>query len=98
MTDKARLRKVLQKAKNDKVFFAENFLRNPEGKNYILEPHQKAFLQDTHPFKILLCSRRSGKSLLFQIDILHRLFFGKNESIGILFPTLSLVYYLSDKP
>ena len=89
MTDKARLRKVLQRAKNDKVFFAENFLRNPEGKNYILESHQKAFLRDTHPFKILLCSRRSGKSLLFQIDILHRLFFGKNESIGILFPTLS---------
>ena len=28
--------KNLQKAKNDKVFFAENFLRNPEGKNYIL--------------------------------------------------------------
>ena len=74
MTDKTRLRKVLQRAKNDKVFFAENFLRNPDNEPYVLEAHQKAFLRDPSQFKILLCSRRSGKSLLFQIDILHRLF------------------------
>lgn len=89
MTDKTRLRKVLQRAKNDKVFFAENFLRNPDNEPYVLEAHQKAFLRDPSQFKILLCSRRSGKSLLFQIDILHRLFFLKNQSIGALFPTLS---------
>ena len=88
MADRARLKKVLQKAKNDKVFFAENFLQNPDGDTYTLETHQKAFLRDPSPFKILLCSRRSGKSLLFQMDILHRLFFLRNQSIGVLFPTL----------
>ena len=89
MTDKTRLRKVLWKAKNDKVFFAEHFLKNPDNEPYTLEPHQKAFLRDPSPFKILLCSRRSGKSLLFQIDILHKLFFLKNQSIGALFPTMA---------
>ena len=88
MTDRTRLKQVLQQAKNDKVFFAENFLQNPDGENYTLETHQKVFLRDPSQFKILLCSRRSGKSLLFQIDILHRLFFLRNQSIGILFPTL----------
>lgn len=89
MTDRTRVKQVLQRAKNDKVFFAENFLRDPDNEPYKLEAHQKAFLRDPHPFKILLCSRRSGKSLLFQIDILHRLFFLKNQNISALFPTLA---------
>lgn len=87
MSEQTRLKQVLQRAKNDKVFFAENFLRDSEGESYTLEPHQKAFLKDPHPFKILLCSRRSGKSLLFQIDALHSLFFLKNQNISCLFPT-----------
>lgn len=89
MTDKSHLKKILQRAKNDKVFFAKNFLRDPDNEPYELEPHQAAFLNDPHPFKILLCSRRSGKSLLFQMDILHKLFFLKNQNIGALFPTLA---------
>lgn len=89
MVDKAHMKKILQRAKNDKVFFAKNFLRDPDGEPYKLEPHQAAFLNDPHPFKILLCSRRSGKSLLFQMDIIHKLFFLKNQNIGALFPTLA---------
>lgn len=89
MVDKAYMKKILQRAKNDKVFFAKNFLRDPDGEPYKLEPHQAAFLNDPHPFKILLCSRRSGKSLLFQMDIIHKLFFLKNQNIGALFPTLA---------
>lgn len=89
MTDKAYLKKILQKAKNDKVFFAKNFLRDPDNEPYTLEPHQAAFLNDPHPFKILLCSRRSGKSLLFQMDIIHKLFFLRNQNIGALFPTIA---------
>lgn len=87
LSDNTRLKKVLHKAKHDKVFFAEHFLHDPDGKPYTLEPHQKAFLRDDNPFKILLCSRRSGKSLLFQIDALHSLFFLKNQNISCLFPT-----------
>ena len=34
MTDKTRLRKVLQRAKNDKVFFAENFLETRHSLKY----------------------------------------------------------------
>lgn len=89
MADRARMRKILQRAKNDKVFFAKNFLRDPDNEPYILEAHQAAFLNDPHPFKILLCSRRSGKSLLFQMDVLHKLFFLKNQNIGALFPTIA---------
>ena len=89
MVDKVHMRKILQRAKNDKAFFAKNFLRDSDNEPYNLEAHQIAFLQDPHPFKILLCSRRSGKSLLFQIDILHRLFFLRQQNIGALFPTLS---------
>ena len=52
MTDKTRLRKVLQRAKNDKVFFAENFLRNPDNEPYVLEAHQKAFLSLKYCFVV----------------------------------------------
>ena len=34
MVDRAHMKKVLQRAKNDKVFFAENFLQNLDGENY----------------------------------------------------------------
>ena len=87
MTESTRLKQVLKRARDDKAFFAEHFLRDPNGNPYTLEPHQKAFLRDPHPFKILLCSRRSGKSLMFQIDVLHSLFFLKNQNISCLFPT-----------
>lgn len=87
MVDREKTKQILQKAKNDKVFFAENFLQNADGNNFELEPHQKAFLRDPNPFKILLCSRRSGKSLMMQIDQLHSLFFLKKQNISALFPT-----------
>ena len=87
MADREKTRRILQRAKNDKVFFAEHFLQDADGNNFELEPHQKAFLLDPNPFKILLCSRRSGKSLMMQIDQLHSLFFLRKQNISALFPT-----------
>ena len=53
--------KILIRAKNDPVFFAEHFFKNVKMENYKLEDHQKLFLRDKNPYKILFCSRRSGK-------------------------------------
>ena len=36
MADRARMKKILQRAKNDKVFFAKNFLRDPDNEPYTL--------------------------------------------------------------
>ena len=57
------LKKVLARAKADPVFFIEKFCVNQEGQKYKLEPQQKLFLRDQNPYKILFCSRRSGKTL-----------------------------------
>lgn len=88
MVNKERMKKVLQRAKNDKVFFAKHFLCDNDGHGYSLENHQKRFLEDDSTYKILFCSRRSGKSLLMQIDIIHSLFFLKNQNLVYLSPTL----------
>lgn len=88
MADKERMKKILLKAKNDKVFFAEHFLLDNDGQPYKLEEHQKLFLKDDSPYKILFCSRRSGKSLMMHVDILHSLFFLKNQNLVYLGPTL----------
>ena len=54
---------ALKKSFKDPVFFAEHFLKNTEMKNYVLEDQQRLFLRDKSPYKILFCSRRSGKTL-----------------------------------
>lgn len=82
-----KMKKVLLKAKKDPVFFGEHFLNNQKMQNYVLEPQQKLFLRDKSPYKILFCSRRSGKTLSMIIDILHNAFFKKNQSIVLLAPT-----------
>lgn len=85
MDDK--VKKILAKAKKDPVFFAEHFLINQENKPYKLEPQQKLFLRDLNPYKLLFCSRRSGKTLTMICDILHKAFFRKNQNIVLLAPT-----------
>ena len=81
------MKKVLLKSKNDPVFFAEHFFNNVEMKPYQLEDQQKLFLRDLSPYKILFCSRRSGKTLTMIIDILHKAFFRPNQQIALIAPT-----------
>lgn len=87
MNDDQKFKLVLKKSYKDPVFFAEHFLRNTELKHYKLEDQQKLFLRDRSPYKILFCSRRSGKTLSMIIDILHKAFFRKNQNIVLLAPT-----------
>lgn len=90
MNDRERLehkKKVLLKAKNDPVFFIENFCVNGQGQKYKLEPQQKLFLRDKSPYKILFCSRRSGKTLVMIGDILHKSFFRENQLLTLVAPT-----------
>jgi len=78
---------ILKKAYFDPVFFAEHFLVNKEMENYKLEPQQRLFLRDKSPYKILFCSRRSGKTLTMIIDILWKAFCRPNQQILLLSPT-----------
>ena len=86
-----KLKHVLLKAKQSPVFFAENFLVNPQLQPYKLEPQQKRFLEDKSPFRILFCSRRSGKTLTLIIDLLHKAFFHKSYNLGLVAPTMAQV-------
>jgi len=87
MENDKKLKLTLLKAKKDPVFFIENFCYNQEGKKYKLEPQQKLFLRDQSPYKILFCSRRSGKTLVMVADILHKSFFRKNQLLTLVAPT-----------
>ena len=80
-------KRVLVKAYRDPVFFIENFCYNQEGQKYKLEPQQRLFLRDKNPYKILFCSRRSGKTLTMIADILHKSFFRKNQLLTLVAPT-----------
>ena len=87
MTDNTnKVQNILRQSKKDPAKFAYYFLRNEELKPYKLEPQQKLFLRDQSPYKILFCSRRSGKTLSMIIDILHKAFFNKNQHITLLAP------------
>lgn len=86
MNDK--VTKILQKSYQDAAFFGEHFLKNVKMENYKLEPQQKLFLRDRNPYKILFCSRRSGKTLTMIIDLLHKAFFRPNQQIALIAPTL----------
>lgn len=83
-----KVRRILLKAKRDPVFFAEHFLNNVKMQNYKLEPQQKSFLRDMSPYKILFCSRRSGKTLSMIVDMLHKAFFRPNQQITLIAPTI----------
>lgn len=87
MNDQQKMQVILKKSFKDPVFFAKAFLRNTELQPYKLEPQQALFLRDRSPYKILFCSRRSGKTLSMIIDILHKAFFRKNQHITLLAPT-----------
>lgn len=84
----SKVQKILIKSYKDPVFFAEHFLKDVRMQNYKLEEHQKLFLRDRNPYKILFCSRRSGKTLTMIIDMLHKAFFRPNQQIALLAPTL----------
>ena len=88
MEQKEKITKILLKARNDPVFFAEHFFKNVKMESYKLEDHQKLFLKDKSPYKILFCSRRSGKTLVMILDILHKAFFRPNQQIALIAPTL----------
>ena len=87
MQEEQILKKILTKGFKDPVFFAEHFLKNTEMQNYELEDQQKLFLRDRSPYKILFCSRRSGKTLTMIIDMLHKAFYRRNQQIVLLAPT-----------
>ena len=80
--------KRLLLAKKNPIFFAEHFFNNVKMEPYKLEAHQKLFLNDKSPYKILFCSRRSGKTLVMILDILHKAFFRPNQQIALIAPTL----------
>ena len=82
-----KVKKILLKSRADPVFFAEHFLNNVKMEKYKLEPQQKLFLRDKSPYKILFCSRRSGKTLTMIVDMLHKAFFRPNQEIALLGPT-----------
>ena len=87
MNDEEKMQIILKQSYKDPVKFAYYFLRNEELKPYKLEPQQKLFLRDQSPYKILFCSRRSGKTLSMIVDMLHKAFFNKNQHITLLGPT-----------
>ena len=87
MNEQEKIEMVFKKSFRDPVFFAEHFMKNTEMKYYKLEDQQKLFLRDRSPYKILFCSRRSGKTLSMIIDILHKAFFRRNQNIVLLAPT-----------
>ena len=76
------MKKVLIASKKDPVFFIEHFCYDTTGHPYKLEPQQKLFLRDKSPYKILFCSRRSGKTLTMIADMLHKAFFRKNQQLS----------------
>lgn len=87
MQDEELLRKAIIKGFKDPVFFAEHFLKNTQMQTYSLEDQQKLFLRDQTPYKILFCSRRSGKTLTMIIDMLWKAFYRPNQQIVLLAPT-----------
>ena len=72
------MKKVLIASKKDPVFFIEHFCYDTTGHPYKLEPQQKLFLRDKSPYKILFCSRRSGKTLTMIADQL----FNRAKAMG----------------
>ena len=87
MNDDQKMQIILKQSYKDPAKFAYYFLRNEELKPHKLEPQQNLFLRDQSPYKILFCSRRSGKTLSMIIDMLHKSFFNKNQHITLLAPT-----------
>lgn len=92
----SKTKRVLLKAKNDPVFFAERFLINSQMKPYKLEPQQATFLRDNSNNRIFFCSRRSGKTLTLIIDLLHKAFFNPNQHVGLIAPTLKQATAFAD--
>lgn len=88
MNNNEKVKKILLRAKLDPVYFVEHFLNNVKMEPYKLEPHQKLFLRDKNPYKILFCSRRAGKTLVMISDMLHKAFFRPNQQIALVAPTL----------
>lgn len=88
MNEREKIKLVLEKSCQDPVFFAEHFLKNVKMQNYTIEPQQAGFLRDKSPYKILFCSRRSGKTLCMIVDMLHKALFRPNQQIALIAPTL----------
>lgn len=86
--EKRKINNILMKSKRDPVYFGEHFLNNVKMEKYTLEDQQKLFLRDRNPYKILFCSRRSGKTLTMIVDLLHKAFFRPNQQIALIAPTL----------
>lgn len=88
MSDQNKMKLILKKSYEDPVFFAEHFFKDTQMQHYKLEDQQKLFLRDRSPYKILFCSRRSGKTLTMLLDMLHKAFFKRNQKLVLLSPTL----------
>lgn len=88
MNDQNKMKLILKKSYQDPVFFAEHFFKDTQMQYYKLEDQQKLFLRDRAPYKILFCSRRSGKTLTMLLDMMHKAFFQRNQKLVLLSPTL----------
>lgn len=88
MNNDQKMRIILKKSYQDPVFFAEHFFKDTQMQYYKLEDQQKLFLRDRNPYKILFCSRRSGKTLTMLLDMMHKAFFNRNQKLVLLSPTL----------
>ena len=88
MNDEKKMKIILKQSYKDPVFFAEHFFKDTQMQYYKLEDQQKLFLRDRNPYKILFCSRRSGKTLTMLLDMMHKAFFNRNQKLVLLSPTL----------
>ena len=80
MNNDQKMRIILKKSYQDPVFFAEHFFKDTQMQYYKLEDQQKLFLRDRNPYKILFCSRRSGKTLTMLLDMMHKAFFNRIQN------------------
>lgn len=86
----------IKKCRDDIVFFIESVLKDEEGNNYIVEPHQKAMMTSTEGQVVYFCGRRLGKSFMLAAEAIHRAVFFKYQRVFVLSPTEEQASELAD--
>ena len=84
------------KCRNDIVFFIENVLKDEEGNNYTVEPHQRAMMTSTEGQVVYFCGRRLGKSFMLAAEAIHRALFFRYQRVFVLSPTEEQASELAD--
>ena len=86
----------IKKCRDDIVFFIESVLKDEEGNNYVVEPHQEAMMTSTEGQVCYFCGRRLGKSFMLAAESIHRAVFFKYQKIFVLSPTEEQATELAD--